>query len=145
PPYNTDRTDFPYKDSYQHSSWLSMLEDRVSVGRSLLSADGCLFSSIDATEAWRLNELLYDMFGENNRVGTVIWKGATDNNPTHIAEEHEYVFAFARSLSGVPPVWKDNNSDSKQLLLSEYERLKRKGHTAEDIQAKLRKFIRTNA
>ena len=29
PPYNTGENDFPYKDSFQHSSWLSMMHDRL--------------------------------------------------------------------------------------------------------------------
>ena len=37
PPYNTSVDGFPYKDAYEHSSWLSMIEGRLSLVRSLLS------------------------------------------------------------------------------------------------------------
>jgi adenine-specific DNA-methyltransferase len=30
PPYNTGKDDFLYKDAYQHSSWLSMMQDRLT-------------------------------------------------------------------------------------------------------------------
>ena len=37
PPHNTGVDGFPYKDAYEHSSWLSMIEGRLSLVRSLLS------------------------------------------------------------------------------------------------------------
>jgi len=36
PPYNTGGDGFIYKDSYQHSSWLSMMDDRLRLGREVL-------------------------------------------------------------------------------------------------------------
>ena len=47
-----------------------------------------------------------DVFGEENLVGTVIWKNATDNNPTNISVEHEYILCFARKKEALPPIWK---------------------------------------
>ena len=35
PPYNTNGDGFVYRDSYQHSSWLSMLKNRLSIAREL--------------------------------------------------------------------------------------------------------------
>src|SRR5690606_17996285 len=46
PPYNTGDDGFPYKDNYQHSSWLAMMEDRLQLGRTLLIDVGVLFISI---------------------------------------------------------------------------------------------------
>lgn len=37
PPHNTGVVGFPYKDAYEHSSWLSMIEGRLSLVRPLLS------------------------------------------------------------------------------------------------------------
>jgi len=36
PPYNTGGDGFLYRDTYQHSSWLSMMEDRLRLGREML-------------------------------------------------------------------------------------------------------------
>jgi len=35
PPHNTGVVGFAYKDTYEHSSWLSMIEGRLSLVRSL--------------------------------------------------------------------------------------------------------------
>jgi len=50
PPYNTGSDGFLYKDRYQHSSWLSMMEDRLRAGREALTEDGVMFASIDDRE-----------------------------------------------------------------------------------------------
>lgn len=38
PPYNTGTGDFAYKDSYQHSSWLSMMKDRAELSHDLMQS-----------------------------------------------------------------------------------------------------------
>lgn len=66
PPYNTGADNFAYKDRYQHSSWIAMLSDRLSVARELLGPKGSLFSSINDNESATLERLLRDIFGEAN-------------------------------------------------------------------------------
>ena len=63
PPYNTGVDGFPYKDTYQHSSWLSMIEDRLSLARNLLSKAGLAFLTIDYVEVSRLRLLCDALFG----------------------------------------------------------------------------------
>jgi len=36
PPYNTGNDGFLYKDKYMHSTWLSMMNDRLSLARDLM-------------------------------------------------------------------------------------------------------------
>lgn len=50
PPYNTGSDGFAYKDSYQRSSWLSMMSSRLQIGERLLKDDGVYFASIDDRE-----------------------------------------------------------------------------------------------
>ena len=57
PPYNTGNGDFAYKDSYQHSSWLSMMKDRAELSRLLMHGTGSLYCQIDHLETHRLREL----------------------------------------------------------------------------------------
>ena len=62
PPYNTGTGDFAYKDSYQHSSWLSMMKDRAELARGLMHTKGSLYCQIDHLETHRLRELFDDLF-----------------------------------------------------------------------------------
>ena len=144
PPYNTGGDGFIYRDSYQHSSWLAMLHDRLSITRKLLSTSGILFSSIDDIEQPCLRLLLDNDFGATNRIANMVWKGATDNNPTRIATEHEYLIWYAKEISNVSPVWKSAVVDAKTLLLEEWERLRSSRDDLSQIQVQYRKFIRDN-
>ena len=97
PPYNTGKDGFPYKDNYKHSSWLSMMVDRLTLARDLLSSKGSLACSIDDIESKRLHQLLDESFGESNHVSTLIWntEGHTDNQ-FDIKDNHEYVALYAK-------------------------------------------------
>jgi adenine-specific DNA-methyltransferase len=66
PPYNTGGDGFVYKDSYQHSSWMSFMSDRLNSGKELMQDSGILFSSIDDFESINLQKVLYSVFGEEN-------------------------------------------------------------------------------
>jgi adenine-specific DNA-methyltransferase len=102
PPYNTGTDGFPYKDGYQHSSWLSMIEDRLKAARPLMKQNGAIFVSIDANEQRHLQIALDNAFGPQNRVEEIIWAQNTTKNqsPTY-STNHEYVQVYAKSLEAV--------------------------------------------
>ena len=74
PPYNTGVDGFHYKDTYQHSSWLSMIEDRLARAKSLLSQVGLLFLTIDYVEVSRLRLLCDGVFGAENFLADIAWE-----------------------------------------------------------------------
>lgn len=102
PPYNTGGDGFAYKDQYQHSSWLTMITERLRAAYPLLQESGVLFSSIDGIERDQLVQSLGLVFGKENRVEEVIWAQNTTKNksPTY-STNHEYVEVFAKSKSVV--------------------------------------------
>lgn len=100
-----------------HSDWLGMLFQRLRVARNLLAKNGIVAISIDDAETANVLHLCYEVFGESNFVGTLIWKNATDNNPSNIAIEHESIHVFARSISDLEGVWKSSVSDIKEVLV----------------------------
>lgn len=79
-----------------HTDWLNMIYPRLKIAKDLLASDGVIFISISEKEYSNLKKVLQEIFGEDNYIGTIIWKNSTDNNPTNIAEEHEYILAFAK-------------------------------------------------
>jgi len=103
PPYNTGNDGFLYKDKYMHSTWLSMMNDRLSLARDLLSDDGVIFISIDDNEQANLKLLCDDVFGEENFVGQI----ANINNPKgrsddkYLATAHEYLLVYARNKTNL--------------------------------------------
>lgn len=145
PPYNTGK-DFVYSDDFRnsigsyleitgqvegglrttsntdasgrfHTDWLSMIYPRLKIARTLLRNDGVLAISIDDRELANLKSVCCEIFGEENIVGIVVWKNATDNNPTNVATEHEYILFVAKSKDQIEKEWKSKSSDVKELLV----------------------------
>ena len=58
PPYNTGSAFTHYDDGIEHSTWLSLMRDRLELLRRLLSEDGSLWITIDDNEAHYLK--VYD-------------------------------------------------------------------------------------
>ena len=100
-----------------HSDWLSMMYQRLRVARNILAPSGVVVISIDDAETANVLHLCNEVFGETNFVGTLIWKNATDNNPSNIAVEHESIHVFAKSKSDLEAVWKSSVSDIKEVLI----------------------------
>jgi len=94
------------EDLTRHDKWLCMMYPRLQLLHSFLREDGVIFVSIDDIELSNLRYLLDDIFGIGNRVGTIVWKNATDNNPTNIATEHEYILCYARNKTTLQKEWK---------------------------------------
>lgn len=113
PPYNTGGDDFIYKDNYQHSSWLTMMENRLRLAKELLSENGIIFISIDDYESNRLKDLLNSIFGEENFLNrALVWHIPNGTNKGHIARSHEYILPFAKSEKYVGPFHRTDEKDS---------------------------------
>lgn len=105
PPYNTGGRDFLYKDNFQHSSWLSMMVDRLDLGRELMEDDSALFSTIDDNEFDNLNKVLEDVFGESNFVTSVSWqkKVSPANDAKWFSSDHDHVLIYAKDKNAWRP------------------------------------------
>lgn len=98
PPYNRLGDGFPYKDNYRHSSWLTMMRDRIGVAINYLRPDGALFSNIDENERDSLQAILDMTFGKDNRVEELIWAQNTTHSQSPLySTNHEYVEVYARN------------------------------------------------
>ena len=71
PPYNTGNAFEYYDDGLEHSIWLSLMKERLSVLRSLLSEDGTIWIQIDDDEQAYLKVLCDEIFGRNNFVNMI--------------------------------------------------------------------------
>lgn len=95
PPYNTSASEILYKNSYKHSSWLSLLNDRLILGKNLLSNDGVQCTTIDDVEGSRLRLCLENVYDENPMVVGIRVKPSGRPIPNGFAISHEYAF-FSR-------------------------------------------------
>lgn len=109
---------FNAKGSNSHSAWLTFMYPRLYVARELMREDGVIFISIDDNEQAQLKLLCDEIFGEENFVGEIVWKNVTDNNPTNVAIEHEYILVYAKELPKLENFWKSKLSDVKDILIN---------------------------
>jgi adenine-specific DNA-methyltransferase len=96
-------TSNPETSGRYHSAWLSMMYPRLFVARQLLGEDGVLFVSINDVEVSRLRLLLDEVFGEEEFIGTFIWKSrhnVDSRDKTGISSDHEYVVCYGRKIQG---------------------------------------------
>ncbi|ENO1827245.1 DNA methyltransferase [Vibrio parahaemolyticus] len=126
PPYNTGK-DFVYKDNFQdniknylevtgqldsdgnklstnsetsgryHSDWLNMIYPRLKLARNLLAENGVIYISIDESEITNLRRVCDEIFGEDNFLGSILWKKKTNgNNMGYIPPVHDYIVAYGK-------------------------------------------------
>lgn len=103
PPYNTSEGTFIYKNSYQQSSWCSMIDNRLELTKKLLTADGVSEVAIDDFEQPYLSGILDDIFGFENRLGTLVVeiKPSGRTNDFFLATSHEYLLCYAKNYDEV--------------------------------------------
>ena len=83
-----------------HSDWCSMMYPRLLLARDLLSADGCIFISIDQNEEANLTKLCDDVFGHNGYVNHFAWINNLTGRQlsgTGAARTWESILAYARN------------------------------------------------
>jgi adenine-specific DNA-methyltransferase len=117
PPYNTQNNEFPYKDSYQHSSWLAFLYERVGQCRLLMKQNGVFLSSIDRNEMHRAVILHDTIFGESNRLAEFAWERGRKNDAKHVSLSHEYFLLYAKDLEALKasqPEWREQKPALEQ-------------------------------
>ena len=77
PPYNTDAGPISYKNGYRHSSWIALMEHRLTKSKTLLDEKGIFCITIDDSEFHRLRCLSEACLSEFDILGVATIK----NNP----------------------------------------------------------------
>jgi len=119
PPYNTGNEGWIYNDAVndpkikkwlgqvvgkegddlsRHDKWLCMMYPRLKLLHRLLARDGVIFVSIGDGEQANLRLLMDEIFSENKKLSTFIWR--TDgnfDNQAKIKNCHEYILMYAKS------------------------------------------------
>jgi adenine-specific DNA-methyltransferase len=99
PPYNTGKDGFNYNDSFNHSTWLTFIKNRLEVAKQLLSKDGSIWVNLDDREAHYYKVLADDVFGRDNFIANVIWqkKFAPQNDARYFSDNHDHILVFAKN------------------------------------------------
>jgi adenine-specific DNA-methyltransferase len=139
PPYNSKTSGFLYKNHFRHSSWISMMENRLSISLNLMTKDASLLCHIDENEYENLH-LLLEQFKIGN-AGTLIWdKRNPLNGGAGLALQHEYV------------IWRTNlkapikmlNQTILLMLAKVEDLIKKEGKVSDSVRKEFSKWVREN-
>lgn len=103
PPYNTGSDAFKYNDSFNQSTWLTFMKNRLQAALTLLSEKGAIYVHIDHHQLGYLNVLLDEVFGKENKVQVIAIKTASPAgfktvNPGPI-DVTEYILFYTKNKS----------------------------------------------
>ena len=184
PPYNTGSDAFSYNDTYsytgaelaqikrrarqterpvslddpnRHTKWINHIAPRLAAAYKLLKNTGVIIVSIDEHELPRLWMLMEEMFGEKNRIATLVWERSRKNDANYISEGHEYMLVWAkrkealdakRNQLAASPKWKSakgkwrKRKDGVDAILTAYAEAKEAhGDDVPKIQAAMDAFF----
>jgi adenine-specific DNA-methyltransferase len=94
PPYNPDSKNntFTYNNSFNRSTWLTFMKNRLEVAREFLTPDGSLIVAIDENEQAHLGVLLKEMFRDYEVHCITIVHNPRGVQGTNFSYTHEYAF-----------------------------------------------------
>jgi len=117
PPYNIENDGFNYNDSFNHSTWLTFMKNRLQVAWELLKSDGAIFVQISDVNVSRLRLLLDEIFGEHNFINKITVKTKSPSGfktvNLGVFEVAEYILIYGKNKKE----WKYN----PQYVPTEYD------------------------
>ena len=98
PPYNTGEDSFSYNDSFNHSTWLTFMRNRLEVAKELLTKDGSIWISLDDNELYYLKVMCDEIFGSENFITNIIWQKRTArDNRKSFSVNQDYILVFSKN------------------------------------------------
>src|SRR5699024_6307168 len=134
-PYNAKSSEILYKNSYKHSSWLTMMENRIRMSKKLTKQSGLIEVAIDDYEWKGLAYLLDEIYGAKNFISniTVVHNPRGRNDDKFLGTSHEYMMVYGK------------DTDYAEIGLFDLDEEDKKQYSYEDEISKygLQSFMRT--
>ncbi|OAD92657.1 restriction endonuclease subunit M [Aequorivita soesokkakensis] len=105
PPFNTNNDSFKYNDSFNHSTWLTFMSNRLSIAKELMKDDGLIFIHLDQIEEAYMKILCDEIFNRENYVNTIAVKSSTPSGTktAHrdktIIKQKDFILVYRKSSS----------------------------------------------
>ncbi|WP_196810961.1 site-specific DNA-methyltransferase [Arthrobacter sp. 35W] len=177
PPYNTGET-FTYNDDFaipeseyltatgqvdeqgnattsrienagrKHAPWLSLMFPRLAVARHLLRRDGVILASIDNNEVHHFRLLLDAVFGADNFVDMMTWRGARKGDGKLTAGGQDYILVYARDkafLKTQDTRWREDKTGLNEIYAKVEELRAKHGADYDAATTDLRKWYKSLA
>lgn len=127
PPYNTGNDSFGYNDTFNHSTWLTFMLNRLRLAHKLLSSEGTLCLMIDHNELPYCMAVVDSVFGKENLRNIITVKrgsvtGAKVINPG-VVNLSDYLIIYSKSSAWKPNrVYRAKDRDDRyNLYIDNYD------------------------
>lgn len=99
PPYNSPSSEVLYKNSYKHSSWLSLIDSRMDIEKLLLSEQSATIIAIDKYEHHHLFNLCTQNYTHHDIVSIAIEHNKKGVQGDHFSFSNEYaIFCISNGI-----------------------------------------------
>lgn len=92
--YNTKNDRPPYPDSFKHSSWLTMMKNRLDIAKKLLKDDGIICLQCDDNEMTYLKVLMDELFDRDNYLITLMEQVRYSDKSLNEKSDFQPVFEY---------------------------------------------------
>ena len=105
--YNKEKDYVPYNDSFKHTSWLTMMKNRLEVAHKLLRPDGSIWIQCDDNEMHYLKVLLDEIFERDNYVNTIsvtmknVAGASGGGEDKRFKKNIEYILVYAKDYNNL--------------------------------------------
>jgi adenine specific DNA methylase Mod len=105
PPFNLDKdADFLYSVAYEDATWLSILQDRIALGKIFLNKSGSMFARCDSNGNMLLRLLLNSIFSKDNYRNELVVKRSRETAGSHgkLEETTETILYYSKTQEHRP-------------------------------------------
>ncbi len=92
PPYNSKTSEIAYKNTYKHSSWIALMENRLLLSCKLSSESGSHVIAIDENEQETLGQLLNIVFPTREKICVAVIHNKKGIQGEYFSYNHEYAY-----------------------------------------------------
>jgi len=119
PPYNTGNDSFGYNDSFNHSTWLTFMRNRLEVAKELIANNGVIFVHLDYNESHYCKLLMDEIFGREKFQNEIVWrrKQATSYGKARFGIVTDSILFYSKTDDySFYPIFSKNDENTKNYI-----------------------------
>jgi len=118
PPFNTGSDGPMYRNRFKVSTWITMMEDRLTLAREFLKDSGSIFVRIDHHGNQYVRFLMDEIFGKENFRNEIVVRKANRQGPIRkrFNPAHESIYFYAKSeKTAIIPQYRPRRTEVKWI------------------------------
>lgn len=92
PPYNAKSSSIIYKNHFKHSSWATLMHNRLKIGKNLLANNGVHIVAIDENEQENLGQILRELYPEHHQTCVTVVHNASGIQGDNFSYSSEFAY-----------------------------------------------------